>query len=95
MKVGDFGWSVYFGNQEMRNTQCGTPLYLAPELVGKQKYSETVDIWAIGILAYELLTGENPFEIRTVRDLNKVIHQDIDFEYIEDPVARDFVEKLL
>ena len=77
MKLGDFGWSVYFGNQAMRNTQCGTPLYLAPELVGHQEYNEAVDIWAIGILAYELLTGDNPFSIQTARDLEKVMHQQI------------------
>lgn len=57
MKLGDFGWSVYYGDQGLRNTQCGTPLYLAPELVKQNEYSETVDIWAIGVLAYELLTG--------------------------------------
>lgn len=33
VKLGDFGWSVYFGDHGLRNTQCGTPLYLAPELV--------------------------------------------------------------
>ena len=75
IKLGDFGWSVFYGNHEMRNTQCGTPLYLAPQLVGQKEYSETVDIWAIGILAYELLTGENPFRINTAQDLQKVLEK--------------------
>ena len=57
IKLGDFGWSVYNVNKALRNTRCGTPLYLAPELIGQGEYSEAIDIWAIGVLTYEMLTG--------------------------------------
>lgn len=43
-------------------TLCGTPFYLAPELVLGHQYTEKVDIWAIGCLAFQLLTGHTPFE---------------------------------
>jgi serine/threonine protein kinase len=47
----------------LRSTFCGTPLYLSPELLKGQRYDEKVDLWAIGILAYELFIGNSPFEI--------------------------------
>ena len=41
---------------------CGTLDYLPPEMVARQSYDHTVDIWSIGILAFEFLTGKPPFE---------------------------------
>lgn len=57
----------------MRSTLCGTPLYLAPELVSFEDYDESVDIWAIGILTYELITDQNPFKIPELADLYKIV----------------------
>ena len=56
MKLCDFGWAVFNPDKEMRSTLCGTPLYLAPELVAQQEYNQSIDIWAIGVLTYELMT---------------------------------------
>jgi serine/threonine protein kinase len=36
----------------MRSTLCGTPLYLAPELINEDNYTESVDVWALGVLTY-------------------------------------------
>lgn len=36
----------------MRSTLCGTPLYLAPELIKQAEYDESVDVWAVGVLTY-------------------------------------------
>jgi serine/threonine protein kinase len=57
----------------MRLTLCGTPLYLAPEMVAQISYDESVDIWAIGVITYELLTEESPFKITQLRDLSKIV----------------------
>ena len=64
VKLCDFGWAVNkIKKEELRSTFCGTPLYLSPELLKGQRYDEKVDLWAIGILAYELFIGCSPFEI--------------------------------
>lgn len=61
VKLCDFGWSTHSIN-ESRTTFCGTPDYLAPELVTKIPYCDKIDNWAVGILTYELLTGASPFQ---------------------------------
>ena len=50
-KICDFGWSVYCP-KEFRNTLCGTPLYLSPEILLGDSYNEKIDSWAIGTLTY-------------------------------------------
>lgn len=50
-KICDFGWAVY-EPQGLRNTLCGTPLYLAPEMLRGKRYDSKVDLWALGTLAH-------------------------------------------
>lgn len=47
-----------------RKTECGTLDYLAPEIVKRQEFHKEVDVWTIGVLAYELCSGHAPFESR-------------------------------
>lgn len=54
VKLSDFGWSVHNPKDKLRKTLCGTPLYLAPEFITTCMYNDAVDIWAFGIMAYEL-----------------------------------------
>jgi len=62
IKLVDFGWSNFKNRQRM--TFCGTPDYLAPEMILEQGHDEKLDIWSIGVLAFELLTGKAPFTPR-------------------------------
>ncbi|OXU30805.1 hypothetical protein TSAR_010501 [Trichomalopsis sarcophagae] len=59
LKMADFGWSVHASSR--RDTLCGTLDYLSPEMVKGQAYDHSVDLWGLGVLAYELLVGQPPF----------------------------------
>lgn len=60
LKISDFGWSVRALNSQ-RRTMCGTVDYMSPEVIENKMYDQSVDIWALGILTYELATGTAPF----------------------------------
>ena len=60
-KLTDFGWSNYMEEDVKRNTVCGTPIYLAPEIIKEEGHDEKVDIWCIGVLLFELITASVPF----------------------------------
>ena len=72
-KLTDFGWSNYVDSNEVRKTYCGTPVYLAPEIVEDIGHDERVDIWCIGVLLFELLTGTVPFHGKDSITLNNNI----------------------
>ena len=55
-KLTDFGWSNYMQEGEKRTTVCGTPIYLAPEILEEKPHDEAVDLWCIGVLLFELVT---------------------------------------
>jgi len=59
-KLCDFGWSALV--ESSRQTYCGTFDYAPPEILERKNYDASVDIWCIGVLTYELLTGRVPFE---------------------------------
>eukprot|EP00755_Sulcionema_specki_P032127 Sspe_Gene.19599::Locus_7152_Transcript_1_1_Confidence_1.000_Length_1875::g.19599::m.19599/K04515/CAMK2; calcium/calmodulin-dependent protein kinase (CaM kinase) II len=67
LKIADFGFSAYVGDGEPLNTCCGTPRYIAPEVLNVglfQKgtgYGKSCDMWAAGVIAYILLFGKAPF----------------------------------
>ena len=74
-KLTDFGWSNYVDSNEVRRTYCGTPVYLAPEMIKEIGHDEHLDIWCIGVLLFELLTGNVPFKGKDIDSLNNNILQ--------------------
>lgn len=58
LKLSDFGLS---SQNERANSLCGTPEYLAPELINGKSYDRAVDLWGLGCLIYEFLHGYAPF----------------------------------
>jgi len=78
LKLCDFGWAAYL-NSCNRRTYCGTTDYLSPELLTDEKYGKEVDIWSIGVLAFELCSGRAPFYSKMDKDTRKNI-KDLNFK---------------
>ena len=73
IKLTDFGFARYFDKGTMVETLCGSPLYMSPEIIKYKKYSNKADLWSIGIIFYEILTGKPPYKARTHYELAKKI----------------------
>ncbi|RNF08361.1 putative protein kinase [Trypanosoma conorhini] len=79
VKLGDFGIStVLMSTVAMAQTMCGTPCYFSPELCEGKPYNNKSDVWALGVLLYELCTtGRLPFEATTMnRLMGDICHKD-------------------
>ncbi|KAK8875654.1 serine/threonine protein kinase [Tritrichomonas musculus] len=74
LKICDFGFARALSNTTLVLTSIkGTPLYMAPELVQEQPYDEKVDVWALGVILYELYYGKPPFFTNSIYKLIQMI----------------------
>ena len=95
-KLTDFGWSNYIQEEKERKTVCGTPIYLAPEIIKEQGHDERVDIWCIGVLLFELITGSVPFRGNDIETLkSNILHLKITWPKEMKPDAKDLITKIL
>jgi len=95
VKIADFGWSVHAPSSR-RQTLCGTLDYLPPEMVENKPHDERVDHWTLGVLCYEFLVGQPPFESKSQTDTYKRIRGvDLHFPDHVSEGARDFIRRLL
>ena len=71
IKLGDFGVSRKIEENEILFEQCGTPAYIAPEIISDEGYKEgTVDIWSAGVVLFAMLYGNVPFKGHNMKDLH-------------------------
>lgn len=73
IKIADLGFAQKFDKEKGLDLVLGTPLYMAPELVKHERYSEKVDVWSLGVITYQLLCGKTPFDAKNLNRINQNI----------------------
>jgi len=99
IKIADFGLSKDFSAAQMQ-TSCGTPDYVAPEVLSGDPYDSAVDVWSIGVITYVLLCGFPPFYGEQQKELfENIMGGNYDFPDPEwkniSEDAKDFIRKIL
>ena len=77
VKIADLGFSRELSFEDTSETVCGTPLIMAPEVLNGIRYNHKADVWSLGILFFELITGFTPFTGRDREDLKKNLDKGI------------------
>uniref|UniRef100_A0A6N2MT60 Protein kinase domain-containing protein n=1 Tax=Salix viminalis TaxID=40686 RepID=A0A6N2MT60_SALVM len=69
LKIADFGFARSLQPQGLAETLCGSPLYMAPEIMQLQKYDAKADLWSVGAILFQLVTGKTPYTGNTQMEL--------------------------
>ncbi|KAF3924718.1 hypothetical protein AA313_de0207815 [Arthrobotrys entomopaga] len=100
LKIADFGFARNLPSTAMADTLCGSPLYMAPEILRYEKYDAKADLWSVGTVLYEMVVGKPPFRARNHVELLRKIEkgEDVikfgDDVNVSDPLA-NLVRRLL
>ena len=96
IKLIDFGFATYLKEGVAMNDYLGTPQYTAPEIINREPYDEKVDLWSIGILLFNMLTGCQPFTSESYVPIEEqVCSKIIPFEAIENRHLKNLCYNLL
>ena len=78
LKIADFGFAKKVNNQSLHETFCGSPLYMAPEIINNNLYNNQIDLWSVGLILYEMLYGFHPFgTCKTIPELRSTVGKNI------------------
>ncbi|KAJ4896388.1 Protein kinase superfamily protein [Raphanus sativus] len=84
LKIGDFGFARSLTPESMAETFCGSPLYMAPEIIRNQKYDAKADLWSAGAILFQLVTGKPPFDGTNHIQLFQNIVRDTELKFPRD-----------
>ncbi len=78
LKIADFGFAKKCNQQSLYDTVCGSPLYMAPEIMNNSMYNNQTDLWSTGMILYEMLYGNHPFSnCKTIHELKDTLSNEI------------------
>lgn len=99
LKIGDFGFAQFLSNEAYQSSLRGSPLYMAPEMLVKRHYDAKVDLWSVGVIAYECLFGKAPYSSSSFKELQEKILSQVPIEIPENcgisHECRDLLTRLL
>ena len=100
LKLADFGFARVLPSTSLADTLCGSPLYMAPEILRYERYDAKADLWSVGTVLYEMITGRPPFRARNHVELLRKIEAAEDVikfprEVIATPEMKALVRGLL
>lgn len=75
LKIADFGFARFLNEGAMAATLCGSPMYMAPEVIMSLQYDSKADLWSLGTIVYQCLTGKAPFYAQTPNELKSYYEQ--------------------
>ncbi|XP_055742678.1 serine/threonine-protein kinase ULK1-like isoform X3 [Salvelinus fontinalis] len=80
IKIADFGFARHLQCNTMAATLCGSPMYMAPEVIMSQNYDAKADLWSIGTIVYQCLTGKAPFQASSPQELRLFYERNRDLQ---------------
>ncbi|CAG5928736.1 unnamed protein product [Menidia menidia] len=97
VKIGDFGLATKIEfDGERKKTLCGTPNYIAPEVLCKKGHSYEVDVWSLGCILYTLLVGKPPFETSCLKETyNRIKKNNYTIPWHINPSASALIKRML
>lgn len=78
LKIADFGFARFLPSLSLAETLCGSPLYMAPEILRYEKYDNKADLWSVGTVLHEMVVGKPPFRAQNHVDLLRKIERSED-----------------
>ncbi|EAW10371.1 serine/threonine protein kinase ATG1 [Aspergillus clavatus NRRL 1] len=96
LKIADFGFARSLPATSLAETLCGSPLYMAPEILRYEKYDAKADLWSVGTVLYEMVVGKPPFRATNHVELLRKIEKGEDrIKFPEDNPASDAIKALI
>lgn len=96
LKLADFGFARSLPSTSLAETLCGSPLYMAPEILRYEKYDAKADLWSVGTVLYEMMVGKPPFRASNHVELLRKIERGEDrIKFPEEVYLSDSMKKLI
>jgi len=100
LKIADFGFARSLPSTSLAETLCGSPLYMAPEILRYEKYDAKADLWSVGTVLFEMVVGRPPFRATNHVELLRKIEQSEDQikfpkEVVISPGIKELIKSLL